>query len=162
MKITNVMGGIESIYSTGVTLTAPAGFGMIDNLDQRIAYAGGWANWSESVNYNGSIMYLEVGSYSTDATVTLQFIGTGIEVITCTNHDRSYMEVIIDGVSCGEEQEKPAENPFIDVKESDYFYKAVLWAVEEGIVYGLSSDRFGPYSPCTRAQMVTFLYRLCK
>ena len=100
--VTAVVGGIESIYSTGVTLTAPAGFGMIDNLDQRIAYAGGWANWSESVNYNGSIMYLEGSAYSTDATVTLQFIGTGIEVITCTNHDRSYMEVIIDGVSCGE------------------------------------------------------------
>ncbi|MBQ7098472.1 MAG: glycoside hydrolase N-terminal domain-containing protein, partial [Oscillospiraceae bacterium] len=100
--VTAVMGGIESIYSGGVTLTAPAGFGMIDNLDQRIAYAGGWANWSESVNYNGSIMYLEGSAYSTDATVTLQFIGTGIEVITCTNHDRSYMEVIIDGVSCGE------------------------------------------------------------
>ncbi|MBE6951053.1 MAG: hypothetical protein E7451_06915, partial [Ruminococcaceae bacterium] len=100
--VTAVKGGIESILSTGVVLTAPAGYGMIDNLDQRIAYAGGWANWSESVNYNGSIMYLEGGSYSTDATVTLQFIGTGIEVITCTNHDRSYFEVIIDGESCGE------------------------------------------------------------
>jgi len=100
--VTAVVGGIESIYSAGVTLTAPAGFGMIDNLDQRIAYAGGWANWSESVNYNGSIMYLEGNAYSTDATVTLQFIGTGIEVITCTNHDRSFFEVIIDGESCGE------------------------------------------------------------
>ena len=100
--VTAVVGGIESILSTGVVLTAPAGFGMIDNLDQRIVYEGGWANWSESVNYNGSIMYLEGNAYSTDATVTLQFIGTGIEVITCTNHDRSYFEVIIDGESCGE------------------------------------------------------------
>ena len=100
--VTAVVSGIESVYSGGVTLTAPAGFGMVDNLDQRIAYAGGWANWSESVNYNGSIMYLEGDAYSTDATVTLQFIGTGIEVISCTNYDRSYMEVIIDGVSCGE------------------------------------------------------------
>ena len=100
--VTSVANGVESIYSGGATLTAPAGFGMIDNLDKRIAYEGGWANWSESVNYNGSIMYLEGSNYSTDATVTLQFIGTGIEVISCTNHDRSYMEVIIDGVSCGE------------------------------------------------------------
>ena len=100
--VTAVVSGIESIYSGGVTLTAPAGYGMIDNLDQRIAYAGGWANWSESVNYNGSIMYLEGSAYSTDATVTLQFIGTGIEVISCTNYDRSYMEVIIDGESVAE------------------------------------------------------------
>ena len=99
--VTALMDGIESILSAGVTLTAPAGFGMIDNLDQRILYKGGWANWSESVNYNGSIMYLQGDAYTEDATVTLQFIGTGIEVITCTNHDRSYMEVIIDGISYG-------------------------------------------------------------
>ena len=100
--VTATVNGVESTLSSSVRMNAPAGFGMIDNLDQRIVYEGGWANWSESVNYNGSIMYLEGSAYSTDATVTLDFIGTGIEVISCTNYDRSYMEVIIDGVSCGE------------------------------------------------------------
>ncbi|MBR5294611.1 MAG: glycoside hydrolase N-terminal domain-containing protein, partial [Oscillospiraceae bacterium] len=100
--VTAVENGIESIYSNGARLSAPVTYGMIDNLDSRIAYEGGWSNWSESVNYNGSIMYLEGGSYSTDATVTLQFIGTGIEIISCTNHDRSFFEVFIDGESCGE------------------------------------------------------------
>ena len=51
------------------------------------------------------------------------------------------------------------DNPFRDVKESDYFYKAVLWAVEEGITDGIAEDRFGPYIRCSRAQVVTFLYR---
>ena len=50
-------------------------------------------------------------------------------------------------------------NPFSDVKESDFFYKAVLWAVEEGITDGIAEDRFGPYIRCSRAQVVTFLYR---
>ena len=100
--VTALEDGIESILSGGAALAAPVTYGMIDNLDGRIVYQGGWANWSESVNYNGSIMYLEGGSYSTDATVTMQFIGTGIEVITCTNHDRSFMEIFIDGASCGE------------------------------------------------------------
>ena len=50
-------------------------------------------------------------------------------------------------------------NPFRDVKEGDYFYKAVLWAVEEGITDGIAEDRFGPYIRCSRAQAVTFLYR---
>ena len=99
--VTAVEDGIESIRSNGATLTAPVGRGMIDNLDSRIVYEGAWANWSESVNYNGSIMYLEGSSYSPNATVTLQFIGTGIEVYTCTNYDRSMMEIFIDGESYG-------------------------------------------------------------
>ena len=50
-------------------------------------------------------------------------------------------------------------NPFTDVKESDFFYKAVLWAVEKGITNGLTADTFGPYELCNRAQVVTFLWR---
>ena len=50
------------------------------------------------------------------------------------------------------------ENPFSDVAASDWFYAPVLWAVENGITSGLSDTEFGPYEPCTRAQVVTFLY----
>ena len=50
-------------------------------------------------------------------------------------------------------------NPFTDVKASDYYYKAVLWAVENGIVYGTSDTTFSPNSACTRAQVAAFLYR---
>ncbi|MBQ3255930.1 MAG: S-layer homology domain-containing protein [Oscillospiraceae bacterium] len=49
-------------------------------------------------------------------------------------------------------------NPFTDVAESDYFYKAVLWAVENGITKGVAEDRFGPTQACTRGQIVTFLW----
>ena len=50
-------------------------------------------------------------------------------------------------------------NPFTDVKTTDFFYKAVLWAVEKGITNGLSATEFGPYALCNRAQVVTFLWR---
>ena len=50
-------------------------------------------------------------------------------------------------------------NPFTDVKESDFFYKAVLWAVEEGITNGTTATTFAPYAECNRAAVVTFLYR---
>jgi len=50
-------------------------------------------------------------------------------------------------------------NPFSDVKESDYYYNAVLWAVENGITSGKTATTFGPKEDCTRAQIVTFLYR---
>ena len=50
-------------------------------------------------------------------------------------------------------------NPFVDVKEDDYFYKAVLWAVEKGITNGVDDTHFGPEASCTRAQVATFLWR---
>lgn len=50
-------------------------------------------------------------------------------------------------------------NPFTDVKENDYFYKAVLWAYENGITQGTSVSEFSPSATVTRGQTVTFLYR---
>jgi hypothetical protein len=50
-------------------------------------------------------------------------------------------------------------NPFEDVSEGAYFYKAVLWAAENGITSGYPDGRFGPNDSCTRGQIVTFLYR---
>ena len=50
-------------------------------------------------------------------------------------------------------------NPFTDVKTTDFFYKPVLWAIENGITNGLSATKFGPTADCNRAQVVTFLYR---
>ncbi|MGI5875006.1 MAG: leucine-rich repeat protein [Bacillota bacterium] len=51
------------------------------------------------------------------------------------------------------------ENPFSDVKSGVYYYDAVLWAVEEGITNGTSETEFSPKASCTRAQIVTFLWR---
>lgn len=50
-------------------------------------------------------------------------------------------------------------NPFTDVSATDYYYDAVLWAVDNGIAYGVTDTTFGPNSTCTRAQAMTFLYR---
>lgn len=64
------------------------------------------------------------------------------------------------------EPEKPAEpetpatvNPFTDVAETSPFYKAILWAVDQKITAGTSADTFSPANPCTRAQILTFLWR---
>ena len=51
------------------------------------------------------------------------------------------------------------DNPFADIKPSAYFGSAVLWAVEKGITNGTSATTFAPEDTCTRAQVVTFLYR---
>ena len=65
--------------------------------------------------------------------------------IRCGETDPNYME--------------PAENPFTDVKDGDYFLAPVLWAVEKGITAGTGNGQFSPNAACTRAQVVTFLWR---
>ncbi len=57
------------------------------------------------------------------------------------------------------ERPKPTVNPFVDVREGEYYYDAVLWAVENGITAGTSATTFSPTVGCTRAQVVTFLWR---
>ncbi len=52
-----------------------------------------------------------------------------------------------------------AANPFSDVAADSYYYDAVLWAAENGITAGTSATTFSPNAPCTRAQIVTFLFR---
>ncbi len=51
-------------------------------------------------------------------------------------------------------------NFFVDVKANDYFYDAVLWAAENNIATGVDSVHFDPLGSTTRAQMVTFIWRL--
>lgn len=61
--------------------------------------------------------------------------------------------------AAGKPEPKTAENPFTDVPDGAYYEAPVRWAVENGITNGTARDRFSPDSPCTRAQIVTFLHR---
>lgn len=61
--------------------------------------------------------------------------------------------------AAGSPEPVSAQNPFTDVKESNYFCKAVLWAVESKITYGTSETKFSPNEICTTAEVVTFIYR---
>ena len=61
--------------------------------------------------------------------------------------------------ACGCPEPETTENPFTDVKPKNYFYKAVLWAVENGITTGTGDNTFSPNSICTRGHIVTFLWR---
>ena len=54
---------------------------------------------------------------------------------------------------------EPIQNPFEDVSESDEYYQAVLWAVQNGITNGVTDTLFKPQDTVTRAQSLTFLYR---
>lgn len=52
------------------------------------------------------------------------------------------------------------DNPFRDVDEDAWYYEAVLWAAQNGITTGTSADTFSPDAVCTRAEVVTFLWRV--
>ena len=55
--------------------------------------------------------------------------------------------------------EMTAENPFKDVAANEYYTQAVLWAVSREITNGMTPTTFEPNRTCSRAQIVTFLYR---
>lgn len=62
----------------------------------------------------------------------------------------------------GSPKAKSAAMPFADVTSGDYYYEAVLWAAENGIVSGVDAKTFSPDAPCTRAQAAVIAYRTAK
>ncbi len=61
--------------------------------------------------------------------------------------------------AAGEPEPQSTHSPFTDVQPASYYYKAVLWAVEQGITKGTSATTFSPDAPCTEEQILTFLWR---
>ena len=61
--------------------------------------------------------------------------------------------------AAGSPAPKTGKMPFTDVPEGSYYYDAVLWAVENGITFGTSETTFSPNMACSRAQIVTLLWR---
>lgn len=62
--------------------------------------------------------------------------------------------------AAGEPEPETTKSPFTDVQDpSEYYYKAVLWAAENGIAAGVGNNQFAPNQTCTRAQIVSFIYR---
>lgn len=61
--------------------------------------------------------------------------------------------------TAGSPASKTSAMPFTDVPVGSYYYDAVLWAVKEGVTKGISETTFSPDADCTRAQIVTFIWR---
>ena len=61
--------------------------------------------------------------------------------------------------AAGKPSVEGVKNVFTDVKEGSFYYEAVLWAVSKGITKGVTDTTFEPNTPCSRAHIVTFLFR---
>ncbi len=74
---------------------------------------------------------------------------------TCTRAE----VVVFLRASEGNPEPATAKNPFTDIKKKDWFYKAVLWAVETGVTKGTDATHFAPNKTCSRCEIVTFMYQ---
>ena len=138
-------------------------------------YPGENDTWTEAVrqNYGGSITWRKTGGlpfvdvpedsfcYDAVAWALEQGITTGTDGTHFSPNEVCHRAAVVTFLwrAAGSPEPQTAQNPFVDVKSTDFYYKAVLWAVEEGITNGLDATHFGPGGNCNRAQVVAFLYR---
>ena len=145
-------------------------------------YTGSSSSSSSSSSYSVSVPSAANGSVSvtpssaskgTTVTITVKpNDGYELDKLTVTDKDGNRLSLSDKGngkytftmpsgkVSVDAAFSKIETVSFRDVEQSDYYYDAVQWAVEKGITEGTSANTFSPIASCTRAQMVTFLWRV--
>ena len=132
------------------TFTMPGSKVSVDALFSKIAAAVSFRDVNQSDYYYDAVQWA-VEKGITEGTSATTFSPDA----SCT---RAQMVTFLYRAA-GSPAPKSTVNPFTDVSANDYYYNAVLWAVENGITTGVSADRFAPGATVSRAQTVTFLYR---
>ncbi len=146
-------GGVYTftMVSTNVTVTA-----TFAETDPKAGEGAGQENPYEDVDPESYYYDAVMWAHYADPQITNGMDAThfGPDVTTTRAH---LVTFIWRAMGCPE----PAgtECPFEDVEETDYFCKAVLWAVEQGIVKGTDATHFSPKQTCSTAHIVTMLYR---
>ena len=139
-------GVVRGVRPGTVNITATTVNGLSDSLEIRIMFEDVWdidKFYFEPVYWaldNGITTGTDISHFKPNAQVTRGQIVTFLY--------RAAGEPAVSG-----------SMKFKDVKKSDYFYNAVLWASKNGITTGTSETEFSPKNPCTRSQIVTFLWR---
>ncbi len=121
-----------------------------------------WTSENENiatVDRNGKVIAMKPGTVTITATDGNGMIATCVITVAETSEDNPDNPDDSDDNPVDDPVDNPVDNPFTDVAEGQYYYKPVLWAVENNITAGLSATEFGPGESCTRAQIVTFLWR---
>lgn len=101
--------------------------------------------------------YARAVAWASAKGITTGTEGTKFEPNAITN--RAQVVTFLWRTAGSPEPAADAMNPFTDLDESQYYYKAVLWAVEKGITTGRTATTFAPYDECERSEIVTFLHR---
>ncbi len=143
-KVTLTVSGVPSSEGTAA-VTCDNGISVTKNEDG--TYSASLPNRTATYTFTLSYTGATDGNYN-DKTTTCE--------VSVTRRYSSSTTVTPEP----EPEPTPEETvKFADVSTSAYYYDAVKWAVENGVTDGLSATTFGPYESCTRAQIVTFLWR---
>ena len=116
----------------------------------RVSYTEPFTDVTAGV-YHDAIMWAYKSKITTGVTDTT-FVPNG----SCT---RAQIVTFLYRAAGSPEVAENFTNPFTDVSKDSVYYNAIMWAVEKKITTGVTDTTFEPSSPCTRAQIVTFLYR---
>ena len=116
----------------------------------RVSYTEPFADVTAGV-YHDAIMWAYKSKITTGVTET-----TFAPKDSCT---RAQIVTFLYRAAGSPEVAENVTNPFTDVSKDSVYYNAIMWAVEKKITTGVTETTFEPNSPCTRAQIVTFLYR---
>ena len=116
----------------------------------RISYTEPFTDVTAGV-YHDAIMWAYKSKITTGVTET-----TFAPKDSCT---RAQIVTFLYRAAGSPEVAENVTNPFTDVSKDSVYYNAIMWAVEKKITTGVTETTFEPNSPCTRAQIVTFLYR---
>ena len=132
------------------TFTMPAGKVSVDTTFAKIETTINFRDVKQSDYYYDAVKWA-VEKGITEGTSATTFSPN----VSCT---RAQMVTFL-WRAAGSPVPKSTTNPFKDISSTDYFYNAVLWAVENDITTGTGADTFSPNAKVNRAQTVTFLYR---
>ena len=117
----------------------------------------------EDINLFGDVLdpthpYYKAVYWAADTGITKGYPGTGLFGIndSCT---RSQAMMFLWRIAGKPEPKRQAKSPFSDIKPSHPHYKAVLWAYQKGIAKGFGNGTYGVDTPCTRGQIMMFLWR---
>ena len=116
----------------------------------RVSYTEPFTDVTAGV-YHDAIMWAYKSKITTGVTDTT-FVPNG----SCT---RAQIVTFLYRAAGSPEVAENVTNPFTDVSKDSVYYNAIMWAVEKKITTGVTDTTFEPNFPCTRAQIVTFLYR---
>ncbi len=151
--------GCKSLYSMVIPYTLESHNGAITRYCtslEHFLYLGYWSHWDAFRNrLPYDIMkravahtHISTESLATRDSLTWKY-NDGGKVLYCSYCNKNLRELPFEG----------ADNPFNDVRTTDYYFTPILWALEKGITTGTARDHFAPQQNCTRGQIVTFLWR---
>ena len=138
---------------------------LLLDSDATVLYAV-WRSQRDLDRENGVNPFLDVaeGKYYYDPVLWAYYhepqITSGTDLNRFSPNALCTREQIVSFLWLAMNRPEPAgdEMPFADLQPASYYYKAVLWAVEQGITGGVGGGRFGVGQPCTREQVVSFLW----